>query len=845
MSSRTFAIIAAIWTSAVVGTATAETVLFDFETEAERTTVTVGRRWGYSVSVTNRYAASGDWAVRFECPPWRKGVADWPSCKFRPAVTNWTGYDRLIVEVVSLRDAPPDANGDGGGSLMLCLAGPTGPVKRGLEVHLQTPTCGYRQWVVPLKWPKPRKGMASLAENVARVHFFTVAKNHRDGHEFYIDRLALLKKGEPLPVPQGPCVMRDILPLESAAKMEFASSNAALHAEISHREDYERFCRDALLSSSRSPDMALGWATPMEKIMPRGRFTAKPVPEGGLKVRLARNEREAVQLLVAPLGHDLTNVRVRVDGDLKPVSTPAGKMPAPPGTVKLSNRQTGEASNSFAATNIFCSPVGYVDAKNEAPYRVGYEAPSDDAPGYRRKTRIPPKGWWPDPILDFLDGVVVAGTDVQSFWIDVRCPEDQAAGEYAGTLVVSADGVAPVRVPLSVRVNGFAVPRASPLPLAITFCPDYALGTNSPAPRAVITGRLTEWCDFLADHYVTIDDIYMPGNGRNTIHFDMLERLRDQGRLGLFNLGHWNLPKSTNETDMAVWRKRWIEPLKKAYEEAKRRNLLGHAYSYGCDEVGIKSFSLVRAAAEEVRSAVPGIPLSTTSYDDDFGVGTNRLLDVIDWFTPSTMKFNPAKVALSRAEGHQVWWYICVGPQAPFANMFLECPAIEGRILMGAQTVRMRPDGFLYYFINLWPRTNRCIEGGPFTDWNPRSYGTTHGDGSWVCPGPGGRPLSTIRFENFRDGLEDYAYAKLLEEKLRMRGNGELGRGEWIRRAKAALAVPGEVVDERPYPAEGLDPEYWRNCPVMYSMTNFTDDPVALYRWRDEMADLIEEASRK
>ncbi len=604
------------------------------------------------------------------------------------------------------------------------------------------------------------------------------------------------------------------------------------------------------------------------------------------------------------MGRDLRGVRVAVDGDLTAMPTSAGKMPAspraarqdaaPPGgpaavPAEPSNRQTVKPSNSFAATNVVASVVGYVNAKNEAPYRVGYEAPSDDAPGYRRKTRIPPKGWWPDPILDFLDGVMIAGTDVQSFWIDVRCPEDQPAGEYVGVLVVSADGVESVRIPFSVRVNRFAVPRTSPLPLAITFCPDYAMGTNSPAPRAVITGRLTEWCDFLADHYVTMDDIYVPQNGRNTIHFDMLERLRGQGRLGLFNLGYWALPKSTNETDMAAWRKKWIEPIKEAYEEARRRDLLGHAYCYGCDEVGARSFPLVRAAAEEVRAAAPGVSLSTTSFDDDFGVGTNRLLDVIDWFTPQTMKFDPVKAARSRAEGHQVWWYICMGPQAPFANMFVECPAIEGRILMGAQTVRMRPDGFLYYFINLWPRTNRCIENGPFTDWNPRSYGTTHGDGAWVCPGPGGRPLSTIRFENFRDGLEDYAYAKLLEQKLKELGencsqmttnincsqianiNSNLptsetpslpeaeattplqpsnrqtvkasNRASWAQRAREALAVPDYVIDGRPYPAAGWDPEYWRNCPLMYSMTNFTDDPAALYRWRDEIADLIEEAA--
>ena len=39
------------------------------------------------------------------------------------------------------------------------------------------------------------------------------------------------------------------------------------------------------------------------------------------------------------------------------------------------------------------------------------------------------------------------------------------------------------------------------------------------------------------------------------------------------------------------------------------------------------------------------------------------------------------------------------------------------------------------------------------------------------------------------------------------------------RRAKELLAVPREVVD---------------------SVRNYTDDPAVLYRWRDEMADLIE-----
>ena len=47
---------------------------------------------------------------------------------------------------------------------------------------------------------------------------------------------------------------------------------------------------------------------------------------------------------------------------------------------------------------------------------------------------------------------------------------------------------------------------------------------------------------------------------------------------------------------------------------------------------------------------------------------------------------------------------------------------------------------------------------------------------------------------------------------------------EWIRRAKAALAVPNEVAR---------------------SVASFSTDPDVIYGWRNAMADLIEEAAEK
>ena len=137
--------------------------------------------------------------------------------------------------------------------------------------------------------------------------------------------------------------------------------------------------------------------------------------------------------------------------------------------------------------------------------------------------------------------------------------------------------------------------------------------------------------------------------------------------------------------------------------------------------------------------------------------------------------------------------------------------------------MRQRPDGFLYYQISIW-NSKRCISSGPFTDWDPRSWTRYYGDGSWTCVGPDGTPLPTVRLENFRDGLEDFAYAKLLEAKLMARtGGSQLAAttpdDAWSRRAKELLAVPSDVMD---------------------TMKNYTGDPAAVYRWRDAMADLLE-----
>ena len=569
--------------------------------------------------------------------------------------------------------------------------------------------------------------------------------------------------------------MRPLTPI--AALAAFAAS-VALSDESAHRADYLRF-----RSECRRGAFVLGQATSMENVRPRSGFHWRRADE--VEVRLARCEYESVQILVAPAECDLKDVRVDV---------------------------TMDDDGGFSSTNIMSCVVGYVETTNTPPYWV-------------RPTRKPPAlGWWPDPILDFQCEADISGEDVQSFWVRVRCPEDQSAGTYAGRISVSATGESPVSLPFRVRVYDFAVGRTSPLPIAVT-CIKPSVGASALGGDRNMAQRIREsgyhkawkekeerYCDFFADYYMTRDSLYV--NGRNEPRWDMLKRLKAQGRLGMFNLCYWWYMGNGEEGERK-WREGPLKIFRGRYEKAKALGLEKHAYFYGCDEQNPPTFARIARTVTALHKEFPGVPIMTTARDKKLGTGNSPLKD-IDIHCPALCFWDNVPVREAQREGRQVWWYFCNDPASPWANTTLEGPPSEIRSLMGAQTQKFKPDGFLYYSTMNWT-SEKPITKGPFTAWNPRSIGKYHGDGQWTCcGGPENMPLATIRLENFRDGLEDLWYVRELERRLAAH---EDRNGQWAMAARKMLAVPDEVAK---------------------SVKDFATDPSVIYRWRDGIADLIE-----
>lgn len=823
-----FLFLLAIWPLA----AQAGTMLFDFEDEAEiKVWHDEGRpttNRNFPVSREARFAVSGRYALCLRTPQWRPGMSEWPAVEANPALKDWQGYDRLFFALTNATPYPQ--------RLMLFITDSKVLVRAGLYHRVVLAPFSYQAVEIPLAGLTERKINPA---DITTLHFFT--ERPVGDMEVYMDAVQLLKPGESAPQPpmaylqdfarlqeQQITLLRQRINEIRAAIRQMAAGQAAASNQWAENQlaEYERqisafaqklahpddsIFQGALLSqklednlirllelarlrtrfeairprvgiSSQAPeDMIVGFASSMEKILPRAQGLELQI-RTTVSLSLARNEKESLQVIVLPLEKAAKNV-----------------------TVCVADLQDAQG-HIFPAEAIKVAPVGYVETKAVPPYGS------------------PHVGWWPDPILEFMGPVDIQPRDAQAFWLRFRAGKQQPPGRYRGKLEVIVEDEPVYAFNLRVDVYPFVLPDRSPLDLAITFGPhDHPLDSTKAAqlewrkspdyPINAWKRHRLEWGDFLADYYITYDSLYH----HSSPDFEILQRLQKRGQLGRFNLGYYAILGEKPE-EQEAWRKNTLARIKAAYEQAKALGLLEHAYIYGCDENPEELFPGVERAARLLKQECPGVTIMTTTYDHSYG--TQTVIKSMDAFCPLTPRYDRALAERVRAEGKQVWWYICCGPHHPYCNMFVEYPAIEGRLLMGAQTAKYRPDGFLYYQISIW-NAQKPITSGPFTDWDPRSWTTYHGDGSWTCVGPDGTPLPTIRLENFRDGLEDYAYAVILEHIIQAyEAKPQLTAEEqaWLKEAKAALAVPEKLVK---------------------SMSEYSREPAELYAWRNRMARAI------
>lgn len=502
------------------------------------------------------------------------------------------------------------------------------------------------------------------------------------------------------------------------------------------------------------------------------------------ELELARGEAEHVQAVVVPYGAALSDVALTIDA----VRGPDGK-PAP--------------ASVLAAT---VAPIGSL-----------YTVPSS---AYGRPTYT---GWTPDPIRADLASVDIPVGDIQPYLISVESGRDAKPGSYKVTVRVRADGQPDRKLSVAVTVWPITPQDRPELRTAFQFTPWLAwdlYGITDPDERRAM--RRKYW-DFLAEHKIQPDQIYTtannpanpgPGEIRPQPAADILEIKQRYGLKQFTALYLWAGLLDPNKPD--TWDTQidlWIDQLETAMAEYEKVGVADQAVVYGFDESTGPMLQAAKYTFSRIKERFPNLPTMTTLRDDTFGQATG-LTEQVDIWVPWIDGYRQDVADAARQRGERIWWYHAISTRYPQPNWFNGYPPIDTRMLMGAMSHQAGVEGILYYATNRWPRADRgdqlLVDDGILSKWNPATFYGTAGDGSLYYPGADG-PMSSLRFENVRDGLEDYNLMQELRRAIKAKPDAPRGL---IDRAEQALGAQAVVTDSR----------------------HFTEDP-ALYReWRREVA---------
>ncbi len=271
-------------------------------------------------------------------------------------------------------------------------------------------------------------------------------------------------------------------------------------------------------------------------------------------------------------------------------------------------------------------------------------------------------------------------------------------------------------------------------------------------------------------------------------------------------------------------------------EHLQAMGWLDRAFICWFDEPSPDQYPFLMNGFAKLKRSCPGIPRMLTEQVAPGLVGGPNI-----WCAISP-NYKHDRAEERRKFGEKFWWYVCTGPKAPYTGLFLDHPAPEMRLWLW-QTFQRNIEGILVWETTYWTSgaayPNADQPQNPYTDpmsWTS-GYSTPagerrpwgNGDGRFVYPPLQSvqandatplleGPVDSIRWEQLRDGIEDYEYLCILRRRLAAR-KAALSP-EAYRKYAQLLVVPDSITR---------------------SLTEFASDGAPIERQRHQVALAIQE----
>lgn len=559
------------------------------------------------------------------------------------------------------------------------------------------------------------------------------------------------------------------------------------------------------------------WCNATHKVSRR-----RPAPGnlgGALQLSAARNDFEAVQLVVRP------------NRDLRGLSA------------EVSDLRGAESSIPASAVEILQVYYHWVDHPTD---RVGV------------------RDWWPDALPPLDKPIDVPAGENQPLWVLVHVAGDTAPGDYTGIVTLKAEGWS-VKVPIELHVWDFALPQRNHLETAFGLSAGNVFRYHGLKTEADKRRVMEMYFQLFAEHRISpydpapLDPIrvkFLPDADppRAEIDFTAFDQAMTRAvetyhftglRLGIRGMGggtfhaRYDPEIEGYKEDTPQFQAMFSSYVGQIEEHFRQRGWLDEAYIYWFDEPDPKDYEFVANGMQRLKKHAPSLRrMLTEEPSDDFPAA-------VDIWCPISHNYDHQEAQKRRAHGERLWWYVCTGPKEPYCTLFIDHPATELRVWHW-QTWQRDIVGTLVWQSNYWTSSAAFPDTAqnPYED--PMGYvsgystprGTKrfwgNGDGRFVypplaaaVPGASGgepvfeRPVSSIRFEMLREGVEDYEYLWMLRD-LVSKHRVSLSRAE-LARYEALLDVPEAITRD---------------------MTTFTTDPAPIYERRRQIAEAIEVLGR-
>ena len=424
-------------------------------------------------------------------------------------------------------------------------------------------------------------------------------------------------------------------------------------------------------------------------------------------------------------------------------------------------------------------------------------------------------GFWPDALVPLTSPFSMASefrTSVKNraVWVDVVVPAGAPAGNYTGTITVSQAGKEVGQLKLMLTVYDFALPEETHLITYMNISRNWLQSVYEPRlSPGDLKALLQKYYEFIYANRMEPwfneplqPEISEAQNGQIRVSFDeelynhymndlrtkrvLLEtepdKLRPSDRYPLFSEG-FNRRIRTYLSQVTEFFRRhgWTNKL---------------VFSSPIDEPNTaQDFADTRRWAGLVHESAPGIPFLVTKSPVSTHPEWGTLAGYVNNFSIHGNDLNSLAVKRAireeQAKGDEITWYISCDQVYPQPNYFIDAPAMDP-VMVPWITWKYGMNGILYWALNYWPQTkDPWLSPVTYLSGFLCSGGyVLNGEGSLLYPGDRAPrytgqkavdgPVSSIRFELLREGIEDYEYLWLLKS---------LGDGNFADESAASLVV--------------------------------------------------------